>query len=109
MWISRKAQHENEDLLGMYKRNMDSAYAARKQSWKETDRLRTALQNVIDAAFQSYGEDIDRFVADLAVWKDSVERQEALERLNGLNAEQLIRTFNLEDFTTDEEDDDGDL
>jgi len=65
--------------------------------------LNNALLQCIEAFAPNYGEDVDKFVADMAIWKDSIERQRALERLNGLDAETLTKLFDIQD-----EDDDGD-
>lgn len=80
----------------------DAAVAQLKEAYAREKAYKTALETVIEAAFPQYKDDLDRFVSDLAVWKDSVARQESLERLNGLNAEHLERMFDIEDLEGDD-------
>jgi hypothetical protein len=57
---------------------------------------REALLHCIEAFAPNYGDDVDKFVADMAIWKDSVERERALLRLNGLDTESLTKMFSTE-------------
>lgn len=85
-----------------YSADVDKAFeTGRRVGSAESNTYKTALETVIEAAFPQYKDDLDRFVSDLAVWKDSVARQESLERLNGLNAEHLERMFDIEDLEGD--------
>jgi hypothetical protein len=68
-------------------------------------RYRDALLHSIEAFAPNYGDDVEKFVSDMAIWKDSVERERALLRLNGLDTESLTKMFN----TDGAGDDDGDV
>jgi ABC-type taurine transport system substrate-binding protein len=111
MWISKKDYNQLLDRAkagdtGVFSRLANSLKASTDLSIARRDgeKYRKAILQVIEAFAPNYEDDVDKFVADMAIWKDSVERERALLRLNGLDTESLTKMFNAEGDGDDDAD-----